>query len=915
MNSNSTLRTHLAVLVLYTLIALLTTYPLILHFGDHLIGSPTWAFDEMFQTWNNWWFKFALFDRGINPFYTAWLFYPQGTNLILYAYTLLHVILLQPLYFAFGIVPAQNTLVLFSFVMSAYGMYLFAAYLLRVSFRLWQQQGYRAAPQNPSPWLITLAAFLAGIVWTFSSNRWVYAALGHYNILAIEFIPFYMLFFVKTLLHPGWRFPILAGLFAALAMYAELSNGVLLVLLTLAVLVFEWRLLKQSPSALARMGILGVSAALFFAPLLLPTLNEIFNSGYKLPGWGHSEKLLVDLYGFFTPISLHPLNRHWEQELDLVRQGISQFSDINTFFVGYITVILAIVGTALYFRKVRMWAAIALGFAILALGPLLHINGVAEFDLDGLATTVPLPFLILHYIPLLKENRVPNRFSILVLFALATLIAYGTFWLMERLARPPRAGSNWLALGVCGLLAAVLIFEHIPVPITLSDARVPEIYQQIRQEPGDFTVLALPLGWRNSFGTIGAEDTRTQYYQTVSEKFIITGQLERNPPSLFDYFARLPVIKSIIALETYQNVDDATLQQDRARAQQLVNFFDMRYLVVNAPIPNRPPWSDTRDRVTEYAQQVLPLGEKMYDRDGTTAYRIQQTPLSFPYQVQFSDEMALLNQGAGWLPVERIADADASWATQQQAILYVPLRESRDYTLTLRALPFIYPNSAPQSFAITLNGKTLPRVTMNAGWDEYKITLPRDAVKYGLNELALDFGYVARPRDVLPAHFEIGGTGVTSPVDITVTSTPEFGSIKVNEVEVSPLRRGYNLAVIDPQTGRVLDAKNFDTGGTSILESRALREFISKIPDGMIVVGAAQEDATAMLGESAAAAIQSLGLETNLRGHDGHTHAFIAVKGKPNGLEQTGEGASAVSVGHALDNRPLSIAVEWLRVE
>ncbi len=915
MRPNQNFWRHLGVIALYLLIALITTYPLILHFGDHLIGSPTWALDEFFQAWNNWWFKFAVFDRGVSPFYTDWLFYPQGTNMILYAYTLLHVILLQPLYFAFGLVPAQNALVLFSFVVSAYGMYLFTAYLLRVSFRIWQTQGYAAAPRDPSPRWIGLAAFLAGIVWTFSSNRWVYAALGHYNILAIEFIPFYMLFLFKTLLHPNWKFPILAGLFAALAMYAELSNGVLLALITAVVLLFEWRLLKQSASIVLRLVLLAGCAALFFAPLLLPALGEIFSSGYKLPGWGHSEKLLVDLFGFFTPISLHPLNRHWEQELDLVRQGISRFSDINTFFVGYLTAALALCGAAVYWRKVRMWAAIAILFSILALGPLLHINGVSEFDLDGITTTVPLPFFILHYIPLLKENRVPNRFSILVLFALAVLAAYAFYWLTARLAKRQPARANLLATGLCGLLVVALLFEHIPTPISLSDARIPEIYSQIGKEQENFTVLSLPVGWRNSFGTIGAEDTRTQFYQTASQKYLLTGQLERNPPFLFEYFARAPILRSLIALETYNHVDDATLAQDRALAQQFVNFFDIRYLVVNSAIPNRPPWDDTRDIVTEYAEQVLPLGEQIYDRDGTLAFRVKQTPLSIPYQVKFDDALGMLYQGAGWLPTERIADADANWATASRATIYLPLRELRDYTLTLRALPFTYPNSPPQAFGVTVNGKNLPRVPMNPGWNEYQITLPADVIKSGLNQVDLDFNYVVRPRDVLPAHFEIGGTGVTSPVDIVVTSSAEFGSIKIGDQEVSPLKRGYNLAVIDPQSSRVVAAKNFDTGGKSILESRALREFINQIPDGMIVAGAVQEDATASLGEAAAAALQALGLETNLRGHDGYTHAFIAVKGKPHGLEQSGADASAVSVGRTLDNRPLSVAVEWFRVE
>lgn len=916
MKPNHTLRRHPIILALYLVITLITTFPLILNFGDHLMGSQTWAFDELFQTWNNWWFKFALFDRGINPFHTDWLFYPQGTNLILYAYTLLHVVLLQPLYFAFGLVPAQNALVVFSFVFSAYGMYLFTSYLLRVSFGLWKQQGYLAAPRDPSPWLITLAAFLAGIVWTFTSDRWVYAALGHYNILAIEFIPFYMLYLIKTLLRPNWKFPVLAGLFAALSMYAELSNGVLLVLLTGVILVFEWKLLREHlTQSIVRIVILAASATLLFAPLLIPTLNEILHSGYVLPGWGHSEKLLVDLFGFFTPTSLSPFNRHWEQELDLVRQGISRFSDINTFFVGYVTAALAIVGAALYFRKVRMWAAVAIIFSILALGPLLHINGVSEFDLDGITTTVPLPFLILHYIPLLKENRVPNRFSILVLFGLAVLIAYAAYWIMDRVSRRRAASMNLIATGLCAVLAVVLIFEHIPYPMSMTDARIPEIYTTIGKDPGDFTVLSLPMGWRNSFGTVGAEDTRTQYYETASQKYQLTGQLERNPPFLFDYFARAPIVKSIVALETYQPVDDATIARDRASAQEFVNFFDIRYMVINAPIANRPPWSDTHDIVQDYLLKVLPLGDKIFERDGTIAYRVKQTPITTPYQVNFKDELALYNQGDGWLPVESIDNAQASWATQQNATVYLPLREIKDYNLTVRALPFTSPNSPAQSLQVKLNGHELPQVDMTPGWSEYKITLPHEDIRAGINSLVFAFKYVVRPRDVLPAHFDIGTTGVTSPVDIAVTSTADFGSIKVNDKEISLLKRGYNLAVLDQNTGAVLEVKNFDTGGRTILESRALREYLDGIAAGRIVVGAVQEDAAANLGDAAVASIKALGLKTSVQGHPGMTHAFIAVKGKKGGLEQAGDGASAVSVGRNLDNRPLSVAVEWVRIE
>src|SRR5512143_526654 len=59
---------NLLVLALYTALALVLTYPLVLHFGDAVPGTTTWSMDEYGYVWNNWWFKHAVLDLGTNPF-------------------------------------------------------------------------------------------------------------------------------------------------------------------------------------------------------------------------------------------------------------------------------------------------------------------------------------------------------------------------------------------------------------------------------------------------------------------------------------------------------------------------------------------------------------------------------------------------------------------------------------------------------------------------------------------------------------------------------------------------------------------------------------------------------------------------------------------------------------------------------
>src|SRR5205085_2063134 len=111
-----------------------------------------------------------------------------------------------------------------------------------------------------------------------------------------------------------------------------------------------------------------------------------------------------------------------------------------------------------------------------------------------------------------------------------------------------------VALGVgVGLL---IVGEHLSM-LAFSDIRAPAFYQEIRRDPGDFSVLELPLAWRNGFRVTGAlEDNagkafmRAQLYQASHEKRMLSGNTSRNPELQFQYFTESPVIKSLIALET-----------------------------------------------------------------------------------------------------------------------------------------------------------------------------------------------------------------------------------------------------------------------------------------------------------------------------------------------------------------------------
>lgn len=904
-NSTKMIRTRTLVLVLalYLLLALALTYPLVAQFGDHVPGTATWSMDEYGYVWNNWWVKHAIFDLGTSPFQTNLIFYPLGTSLVLYTLTLFHVFLGLPIQFLFGLIPASNGELLFAFVMSGFGAFLLAWYVLRNS-------GLDIGRSKFDMTLTSIAAFVAGAVFAFASNRFVYASLGHYNVVATEWIPFFVLFLAKTVRELRWSNAFLLGLFAAFAMYVEPTDGVLLLLFSLVYIAFSWHCVANC-AAIGRLALAGGFSAVLFSPLLIPTLQEIFNSGYSLPGWGHAEKLLVDLLGFFTPTSLSPFSRNWIQELDQVRQATGRFVDVNTVFVGYVTLALAIAAAIRYRARVRVWVASAIIFAIFSLGPLLHINGQSVFDFDGMQVTVPMPFLLLHYIPLLKENRVPNRFSILIMLSLAVLVAIGVRWVTQKSS----VKSEKLALVLAvGFLASILT-EHASFPLPLTDARVPDVYSVIARDPGNYAVLTLPLGWRNSFGQQGAEDTRTQFYASAMGKALFSGNVQRNPPYLFDYFDRISLFHSLSQIETYGQVPDDVIARDQADAPGLMAFFNVRYVVMNPSIPGRPPYSDTRGAAEEYVKRVLPLGNKIYDKDGVVAYRINQAPLPSKLQISFGTPAAYIYQAEGWDRDEVILDAPGNWTNQKSARLLLPIKDVADYALTIRALPFAYPQSPPQTMNVSVNGSDLQTFELRAKWDDYALTIPARLLKQGMNDLKLSFGYAVRPRDVFAPSYSIGSTKVTSPVDIVVNSS-ELGSIKVNGREVSPLGRGYNVAAIDPKNGNVISAKVFRTGDERA-QSRMFTDYVAALQAGTIVAVASQENVAGSLGDGTVAALRSLGGRIDIRQSPNTSHVLIGVKGAAPGtaLEQAGEERAFIYVGHAADERTLAAAVSTVTVE
>lgn len=893
MSKSSTLRRDLFALLAYLLLALVLTYPLVLHFTTHVVGDGS---DDPALAWNLWWVPHAILNLGSSPIYTDYMFFPIGLNLGFYTLTYLNAFVALPIQLAFGLIPAVNINLLLSFTLSGFGAYLLVRYLLNQ----W------APSRVPLPaGILTPAAFAAGLVYAFSANKFLYASLGQFNIASSQWIPFYLLFLLKIFEspRPPLRYGFMLGLFLLFQALSEFIFASFLILFSLAYLLY-WLIDIRFAirNQLSKFLILFIAALTFtipMLPILAAMISDTLTEGdFLQSGLGFSNTFSADLLGFLIPSQLHPLFGSLASQF--------HFAYINFVFLGYVALALALVGF-IKIKRARIWGLWFVLIFLITLGPTLRING-AEFNLPF------LPFNALLEIPFIKGNRYPSRWSVMLTLCLVVLVGYGLAWMLEAVSKQRSAASessetqstsrNRLTTGgylLAGGLSVLLVFEHLSAPLPLTDFRIPTFYEQMAQDAGNFSVMEIPLAWRNGFRVTGSyrADSQApidrsfmlaQWYQTAQQHPILNGNTSRNPELKFQYFSETPVLNSIIAIQEGHTVDDATRAMDKELAPRLLQFFGTRYVVWHTP------YEDANQAVAEktraYIENIFPMtkvSESYENGRGTVVYRVNELPGDDTLVLTPTDPLARLYLGEGWGAL----GGDDFLVQRDEAKILLPLTEVRKLTLRLRGVtPY---GTQDGGLAVRVNGKPVAKFnTLPATNGIASTLLPVDALHAGMNEITLAFDKLAPvPREGTPPTIVIRSAG---------EEQGSFGHIYVNGWDESPNQRGYNVVVIDPQAGTVKSSANFDTFASEA-ESARMAEFIAQIPNDSIVAVAASDEASAHLTQDAVNALASLGAKLDLRGKFRWSHALLATKGKPASAQ---EAASETRVSQIISGAGLT---------
>ena len=197
---------------------------------------------------------------------------------------------------------------------------------------------------------------------------------------------------------------------------------------------------------------------------------------------------------------------------------------------------------------------------------------------------------------------------------------------------------------------------------------------------------------------------------------------------------------------------------------------------------------------------------------------------------------------------------------------------------------------------VTLNGFTMLDSWGDEATGSYSrlLWIEPEQLSPGLNTLDIRAEY--RFGDDEP-DYPIGTTGVSLAADVMVTAALDRAMVEVNG-RSERVDKGYLLAVLDANTGEIVDIGSFNTSWYQE-ESDRLVTFVENIPVGSPVLVSSEYDVSRHLTEAAVRALRTLGLREDLRGRLNWLHAAIGAKGAPPGsaLEGVDRQVSRLTLG------------------
>ena len=605
---------RLAALMGYVFLTLAFSWPLVLHLDTSLTGPV--GGDTGVYVWNQWVFRQEVLNERL-PLFTQEIFsLNRPANLSLHNYTIFQDLVALPLLGPLGVVTTFNIVYLLMIVITGYAAFRLALHVTGRPVESW----LAGALFSWSPYLVTrgmghfslvaaaplpvfalllldcearasvrnAVALGATVCWAATTDPYyaVYCVMLGCIFVAVQAIRIardpaprctvprtldVLLaclagFALSLVIGGGWQISILGRRVSTHGLYTPM-----LLLTLFAVLRAAWPYRRAALSIdrgalirFARAASVAIPVAVvMLSPVLYAVGVRIIDTGFESsPIRWRSSPAGVDLVSFFLPNPNHPLApdaiRAW-----LTPRADQYVENVASIPLVALMVIAAAIGNR--WRPSRIWIAVTVVFALLALGPFVHVA--------GFNTHIPGPWAFARYLPIVRLARTPARLSIVVMLGVSILFAAAVTHLGDRWPRRRRV----LLLAV----TVAMLFELLPAPRPLYSASAPAFYARVAQDPRDVTLMELPVGVRDGTSSVGDFTARSQFFQTIHGKPLVGGYLSRVSRKRIAEVRQDALLDALITLSEGGTLDTAREAALVERGPEFIRRGRIGYVVVD----------------------------------------------------------------------------------------------------------------------------------------------------------------------------------------------------------------------------------------------------------------------------------------------------------------------------------------------
>jgi len=348
-------------------------------------------------------------------------------------------------------------------------------------------------------------------------------------------------------------------------------------------------------------------------------------NNYLKPPYSQVEDYSADGVDFLIPARFQTF---WGEKFNYLRENTASNPEgRQSFYLGFIAIILAILGIIKIFRQksknkaefywATFWLAISVFFLILSLGPTLHFAGKTYL-------VKKLPYILLYnFVPYWNYIRTTSRIFVVVTIGWAFLAGIGAKYFEEFLRSKEKSKLTTLAAAIVIL---GLPLEYFSVPVPSLDLGYSAFYDKLAENKDAFSILEIPGSTSYDFGSYSL------YTQRIHQKNKIDGiDFARSEEDRWTFQRNTPIIEALLySLPTggndYENSSggDIVISDYTPFGSSILNFYHIRYVTLSKVNTGNKKFNDQEFQNTvNYLEQKLGLAA-YYEDNFLKAYSVPQ---------------------------------------------------------------------------------------------------------------------------------------------------------------------------------------------------------------------------------------------------------------------------------------------------